>query len=256
MEFRVPTPEEEFKNSGMPEPGEHIGILVGVYDIGTSTSSPYAPRREAILVWELFEGNRTRMDAFGKPVTMFRFTGTTLGPKTWLRSFIETSARVRLDKGQAFNLDALLGSAARLTVELSEKRDGKTGPKITAVSPVAIGRRFNTMSDQTSFEITRPNCPIPRDTPQYIAKKIQQSYEYQGLKIPAKRSMAQPENDRFPWEPEAKPANGKQVPDGKDSDHAALALAAKMFDFQGNDSDPSQIPDVQGEVGDDLDDAV
>lgn len=252
MEVHVPTPEEEFRNSGLPEPGEHIGVLVGIYDIGTSTTSPYEPRREAILVWELFDGKRTRMDAFGKPVTMFRFTGTTLGPKTWLRSYVEASARVRLDKGQAFNLDALLGSAARLTVEPTEKRDGKTGVKVTAVSPVAFGKRFSTVSDQVSFDISRPSCMIPRGTPPYIAKKIQSSYEYQGLQVPERRPRNK--NDRFPWEAEEKEQKGFPSLKEEDSGHGALEMAAKMFDFE--EADPSQVPQVEGEIGDELDEAV
>lgn len=131
------------------EAGVHHAVLVGLYDIGTHTSTYLGKetvKRKAVLVWELVGQRITGTDPasgeeYDRPRTISQRYTLSMGDRARLRRDVEAVRGKRLTKEEvdAFDLTGLLGMNAQLQTT-NETKDGKTYTNIQSVMALMKGQ--------------------------------------------------------------------------------------------------------------------
>jgi hypothetical protein len=131
------------------EPGVHHAVLVGLYDIGTQTSTylgKESQKRKCVVVWELVGQRITGTDqttgeAWDRPRTISQRYTLSMGDKARLRRDVEAVRGKRLSKEEVatFDLTGLLGLNAQLQTT-NEDKDGKTYTNIQSVMALMKGQ--------------------------------------------------------------------------------------------------------------------
>jgi hypothetical protein len=166
-------------------PGNYLGVIVGLYDIGTQ-QGPYGAQHKIITITELHRKRGPATDSKGRPLTVPTFYSLTFGSmngkKSRLRADVETiTGRVFTDQEaeeKGFDVQDLLGLTYRLTVAPHQSKEGKAQSKITAVMPLdEDDPRPQAEADQVYYELD-PTEPIPSGVPKWIAGFIERSQEW------------------------------------------------------------------------------
>lgn len=131
------------------EAGVYHGVLVGVYDIGTQSSTYLgveSQKRKGILLWELVGLRSSGTDpqtgeAWDRPRTISKRYTLSMGDKAALRRDVEAVRGSRMSKEEAgkFDLSSLLGMNAQLQVT-QRAVDGKTYVDIQSVMALMKGQ--------------------------------------------------------------------------------------------------------------------
>lgn len=104
-----------------PKPGNYLGVLIGVAELGTHQGQ-YGPKRRIMLRWELHRRKGPALGADGDILTIFAMYNSSFDVKSTLRQVVEAHVG-RYEDGTKVDPQEWLGSAARLV--LKESDDGK-----------------------------------------------------------------------------------------------------------------------------------
>jgi len=180
------------------EAGVYHGVLVGIYDIGTQTSTylgKESQKRKGVVVWELvglrISGTDPQtQEAYDRPRTLSSRYTLSMGDKSKLRRDVEAvkGKRMTRDEAAAFDLSSLLGLNAQLQITLREV-DGKTYTDIQSVMALMKGQtpvEPETTPAWFHFAAVAPGSVMdislfPESTPNWIMEKAMTSPEWIAL---------------------------------------------------------------------------
>lgn len=190
MEFNLRTSYNETSAFELPDPVAYKACISGIYDIGTRLDSPFEPKRQVVLIFELFDDDCVpATDSSGRQYTIPVYYNATLGKNksgqvSKLRSVIEKLSGKMTDNID-FNLEVLIGLPCRVQIVHGTKSNGN--PKADIDSVMALGGKEKTpkIRQKTGcFMISGTRCSIPDWVPPWIQRMIQASAEWQGAAIP------------------------------------------------------------------------
>lgn len=165
----------------------YLGVIVGVYDIGTQDGGQFGAKRQIVVTWELHNKKGVVRDKAGNPLTISKFYTLSFNEKATLRKDVEAMTGRAFSDAEAsrgFDVEKLLGTACRLRVVHYSKTSGQTGDKIGTLMPLdEDDPKPEAVSDETYFEIDSASAEkreVPDFVPKWIANKVRQSKEYGG----------------------------------------------------------------------------
>jgi hypothetical protein len=166
-------------------PGNYLGVIVGVYDIGTQEGA-YGAKHQIITLTELHKKRGPATDGKGRNFVIPTFYSLTFGSmngkKSKLRSDVETiTARMFSDEeaeSKGFDVETLLGMAYRLTIVAHQSKDGKPLGKIASLMALdEDDSKPSSTADEVYYELD-PREGIPKEVPTWIGPFIQRSKEW------------------------------------------------------------------------------
>jgi hypothetical protein len=167
----------------LPPEAVHIGICIGVYDLGTQVSPQFGPNRKVALCWEL-DAQMTD----GKPFTITQQYTLSLHEKASLRALLESWRGRAFTEAQleGFDIFTVLGAPCQLQVIHNKGGDGQTYANVKTVMPLPKSMKVDTTTENEvrsfSFDEQAPgHVDIPAGTWEWIVKKIQAAPEYKEL---------------------------------------------------------------------------
>jgi hypothetical protein len=169
----------------MITPGNYLGGIIGLYDIGTQDGQ-YGKKHQIITLTELHKKRGAAVDSKGRIFTIPTFYSLTFnsmnGKKSKLRADVEviTSRTFTDEEAETIGYDVqdLIGKAYRLTLTENVRADGKKFAKVTSVMALdEDDPKPESQADEIYYEID-PNEPIPAAVPPWVAKIVQRSEEW------------------------------------------------------------------------------
>lgn len=180
----------------LPPQGTYKGRLVGIFDLGTQEGGQFAAKHQALLLWELFKGNRPLVDSQGTQHTASKFFTLSLNEKASLRAAVESIRGSAIPNDEEFDISELLGTGCRLQLVDYVKQSGNPGVKIKSIMALDDDEVLPRSSTRTVlFEITSTRCNIPKDVPEWVAEIVRKSPEWQGSTPASVVSAPQPASD-------------------------------------------------------------
>jgi hypothetical protein len=177
------------------EAGVYHGVLVGIYDIGTQTSTylgQESQKRKGVVVWELVGQRISGTDpqsgeAYDRPRTLSSRYTLSMGDKAKLRRDVEAVQGKRMSREEAakFDLSSLLGMNAQLQITLREV-DGKTYTDIQSVMALMKNQpqvepettpawfHFGAVPEGAAMD----SSLFPESTPKWVMEKAMLSPEW------------------------------------------------------------------------------
>jgi hypothetical protein len=175
----------------LPKAGSYKAVVTGIYDIGTHDGGMYGPKRQLVVEWQLFKGNKAAINSQGEEQTACKFYGMSFNEKSTLRQDVERMLGKKFSDGQEFDSSALLGKACRLQLVDYTKQNGNPGIKISSLMQLDEDEDTPAPSfEPFEFFLNGANCPIPEAVPEWIANQIRTSHEWAGTQIPSKAAKA------------------------------------------------------------------
>lgn len=179
--------------------GGYLGVICGVYDIGTQAGGQYGPKRQIVVTWELHNKKGVVKDKAGEPVTISKFYTLSFNEKATLRKDVEAMTGTPVSESDAlagFDIENLLGMQCRLRVVHYEKKDKSKGDKIGTLMPLdEDDPKPEAVSDSVYFEITPEVIAakaVPDYVPKWVANKVRESTQLGGTGKPAGNPLAGP----------------------------------------------------------------
>lgn len=167
------------KRDPIPE-GEHLAICYAIVDLGTHISKQYGNAQRQVRI--MFELPECKIKIDGKEVA--RTTSSawtlTLGKKSRLRPVLESWRGKKFTEQElaGFDVTKLLGLPCRLMI-VHEVRDGTTYDNIQTVIPAPKGLKpIKPENKQLYYSMDDHGPNIPKELPEFVVKKIQESEEY------------------------------------------------------------------------------
>ncbi len=161
--------------------GRYFGICVGVYDIGTQSSTLFGPKHQVVIVFELHKLRGVVCDSQGQPLQIAVVYNLCFGPQAHLRLDIERILGRTFTEEEAqdgFDVISLLETRARLVVTQFTRKNGSLGDRIELFMPFVPGDpELPPVSPLLVYELDLCR-PIPRTIPFWIARKISESHEW------------------------------------------------------------------------------
>jgi hypothetical protein len=160
-------------------PGNYLGIVTRIYDLGTQTGGLYGPDHQMIVVFELHKRRGPVRDAEGRPVTISGFYSLRLGVKkpSPLRLLLEALTGRKIDEKSFGVDDSLLERACRLTIA-HEDKGGTMRDVISAITPLDDDDDAPRTESDTFFYEIGPDRSIPDQVPDWAAKMVRRSKEF------------------------------------------------------------------------------
>jgi hypothetical protein len=169
-------------------PGNYLGVITGVYDIGTQDGR-FGKMHQIITFTELHKKHGPAVDSKGRPFAVSTFYNLSFfsgnGKTSNLRADVETITGHVFTDEQAerdgFDIETLVGQAYRLTLVENVRPDGKTRPKVS--SCMALDEddpKPESQTDHVYFELDDQTIRSGKlyGIPKWIAKFIERSAEW------------------------------------------------------------------------------
>jgi hypothetical protein len=170
------------------QPGEYLGLVCGIYDLGTQPADMYDAAHKLMLEWALWWWDRDREQWVEARTTdghqhtkVMTFTYS-WGEKANFRAVALTMVPTTFASESSIDPEILLGKPC--WIELVEKKDKKTGEVFANISTNGI-TRFKERDGQIpktdrNFVVYELDTEqgIPDNVPKFIQKKIRESHEW------------------------------------------------------------------------------
>ena len=205
--------------------GIHHAVCYSVIDLGTQPSNnpQFGDARKVLLIFELPEerGDFTQDgQTENKPRVISKEYTLSIGAKANLRRDLESWRGRPFTKEEAsgFDVTVLAGVNCQLNITHKEAGSGKIYANITAIVP--LGKSTPKLKAENDVVVwSMPNdgtIVLPDNVPEWIAKKVEASAEYQEQIHGVKPAASRPRNDAdmqaFPTDN----LDGDPVDDGED----------------------------------------
>jgi hypothetical protein len=164
--------------------GNYLGVICGVYDLGTQSGGQYGPKPQILVQWELHKRRGPARDAKSNILTISNFYTLSFGDKANLRKDVEAMLGKTFSEEEAkagYDIEDLLGKACRLQIVHEPKQGGGTRDQIGAI--MALDDDDDAPRGELSeayFEIKEGDRTIPETVPEWIKKLIHRSKEFGG----------------------------------------------------------------------------
>jgi hypothetical protein len=186
---RTPAPE-----------GNHTGLLVAIYDIGTQPSAMYAPSRKLVAAIRAFDqvSGAPMLGHDGGPMIVTREFGASFGPKSLWRQFAEGVLGRRFKDGETLKATDLFRRPFAFRIDHETKAKGGqtyTNEVVGFFVPSQDQRPLaHPGPEPFVFTITGRGCYIPSEVPDWIRKKIERSPEHSGVALAPQQAAGQPQS--------------------------------------------------------------
>lgn len=162
-----------------PAPADvHNAICIGVYDLGTQNTN-FGKKQQIMLLWEL----DCQQDN-GKNYVVSRTYGLSIHAKAEFRKVVESWAGRKLTQAEeenGFDAAKLLGQPCALQV-IHNDSGGNTYANVGSVTKLMKGTQpMKPQNTPISFSFEDNGKNLPAGIPQWVAKKISQSDEWNGV---------------------------------------------------------------------------
>ncbi|NLJ38094.1 MAG: hypothetical protein GX432_04945 [Candidatus Atribacteria bacterium] len=162
--------------------GVHIGVCIGVIDLGTQHSQVFDKDSHKVLVmWETPD-ETIDVDGTPMPLAISKIYTLSLHEKAQLRKDLESwrgkaLTKEHLEKG--IDLQELLGKACQLQV-IHQINGERTFANITAVMALPKGTKGPQPVNKFKYFSFEDEGEIPDNIPNWIIEMIKESKEYKG----------------------------------------------------------------------------
>lgn len=190
--------------------GTFNAVCVTILDLGTQPNEKWGDRRKITLSFELEEENED-----GDRFILFRNYNASLAPKATLTGHLKSWLGIKIEKGEEFDLDEMLGKPGMVTVVHTEGDDGTTYANVDTITSLPKGvKPLKPNADLVSMYLEEGSFDqdVFDNLPEGVQDKIKASDEYKALMSnrSAKRNKkAEPEKPARKAEP-TKTAKGNK----------------------------------------------
>src|SRR5690606_27917890 len=171
----------EFEPKELCPDGTYAARCIRIIDMGTQTHKVYGDSRKVNFVFE----NLDEENEDGDPHLHYRTFNAKLTPKADLTKAISKWMKVKIEKGDTYDLDDLLNQPCMITVETQEKDDGDERSVITSITsvPKSMGKLPKATNDVYSMYLTEDGFDqeIFDDLPEWMQNAIKESPEWEEL---------------------------------------------------------------------------
>lgn len=174
--------------------GMHHAVCCSVVDLGVQPSynPQFAPKRQVAITWEV-PGETILIEGKQLPRAITAIYTLSLSPKSKLRPMLESwrGRPFTEEEKEGFDVTKLLGANCFLNVVHNVGKDKQGQPRtyanVASVNPLPKGTaRMTAINPHVSFvfEDGAQEAKIPDEVPEWIAKLIQRSEQWQDLTAP------------------------------------------------------------------------
>ncbi|MDG3003271.1 phage replication initiation protein, NGO0469 family [Paludisphaera mucosa] len=162
--------------------GKYLGVVVGVYDIGTQTGGKFGDKRQVVVTFELHKKKGVCRNEEGQPLLTSKFYNLSFGKKSGLRADVESILGRSFTETEAkagYDVTDLADKVCWLVVKHETKDDGSIRDFIDSFSLVDEDDPEPTSeTDTVVFDRLDPSRPFPKEVPEWIQTMVKKSKEY------------------------------------------------------------------------------
>jgi hypothetical protein len=179
--------------------GSYFGICIGVYDLGTQQSKQWEPSHKVLIEFELFKKKGPALDKEGKPLRITQFFPLGFGKrkdgtKSKLRQAVEGILGRSFTDEEAkagYDVTQLADVCCRLRLSHNVSESGAKYEEVTFTPLDEDDPEPRTESSIVVYELD-PAQEIPSDVPDWIAKMIRRSEEWEKVHGKAREDRPAP----------------------------------------------------------------
>jgi hypothetical protein len=171
----------EFDEKELCPEGSYAARCIRIVDMGTQTHKIYGDSRKVNFSFE----NLDEEDEEGNPFILHRTFNAKLTPKADLTKAIQKWQKIKIEKGDTFDIDELLDQVCMITVEHQESDDGTVRARITDITsvPKSMGKLPKAKSDIWSLYLDKKGFDqdLFDELPDWMQEAIAETDEYEAL---------------------------------------------------------------------------
>lgn len=160
--------------------GNYLGVVVGVYDLGTQTGGQFGDKHQLAISFELHKSKGICRNDKGEPLTSSKFYNVSFNPKATLRGDVEAILGKTFSDAEArdgIDVDELLEKVVRISIKHEPKQSGGIREVVTLIPADEDDPALESESNTVSYELD-PGAPFGDLIPKWVQKIAMRSKEW------------------------------------------------------------------------------